>query len=56
MTIDTQGMTGPAIKDSYSTESSCQPFKPSKLSIFSSMEKEELKEMMREVLDEYLTK
>ena len=46
--MDTQGMSGPVIEDS--KENIYKPFQPSKLPIFSEMEREELKEIMREVL------
>ena len=49
--IDTQGMTLPSNGDNVKIEHKPTHFK--KLSIFSDMEREELKQMMREVLNEY---
>ena len=53
--IDTQGMSLPSSnKEDVITESySPRPFK--KMTVFTDMERKELKQMMREVLDEYLS-
>ena len=53
--IDTQGMSLPSSnKEDVITKSySPRPFK--KLNAFTDMQREELKQMMREVLDEYLS-
>ena len=51
--IDTQGMTLPSTDNTYQPVEHKSPvFK--KLNIFTDLEREELKQMMREVLNEYL--
>ena len=50
--IDTQGITAPSDKPIDRTIQ-YPPMKVKKMTMFSEMEKEEIKQMIREVLDEY---
>ena len=52
--IDTQGMSGPSTGKVISSNIQYKPMEVKKMTIFSDMEREELKQMMREVLNEYL--
>ena len=49
--MDTQGMTAPG-EGNVSEVREHTPFIPKKINAFTDMEKEELKQMMREVLNE----
>ena len=51
--IDTQGMTGPPTNKVTSSDIQYPPMKAKKMTIFNDREREEIKQMMREVLDEY---
>jgi hypothetical protein len=50
--IDTQGMTLPSKRD-IDTNIQHSPMPVKKMTVFTDMEREELKQMMREVFDEY---
>ena len=50
--IDTQGMSLPS-KENIDTDIQYTPMPVKKMTVFTDMEKEELKQMMREVLNEY---
>jgi len=50
---NTQGMTTGGSGLSFTGTSSNAPFVPSVRSVFTELEQEELKQMMREVLEEY---
>ena len=52
--IDTQGMSGPSTGKVISSDIQYSPMKVKKMTIFNDTEREELKQMMREVLNEYL--
>tara|TARA_Y100001963_G_scaffold103247_1_gene142130 strand:- start:408 stop:578 length:171 start_codon:yes stop_codon:yes gene_type:complete len=52
--INTQSMSMPLSNDKEVTVKEYSPMSVKKLTMFNDMEKEELKQMMREVLDEYL--
>ncbi len=51
--MDTQSMSAPR-KGSVSEVQEYPPYIPKKIPIFTDMERKELKQMMREVLNEYL--
>ena len=51
--MDTQGMSAP-IEGFVKEVEEYPPYVPKKMTIFTDMEREELKQMMREVLNEYL--
>ena len=46
-------MTGPSTGKVTSSDIQYPPMKPKKMTIFNNTEKEEIKQMIREVLDEY---
>ena len=52
--IDTQGMSSPSSTRPINTDILYEPMPVKKLTIFTDMERKELKQMMREVLNEYL--
>ena len=52
--IDTQGMSGPSTGKVISSDIQYNPMKVRKMTVFTDLERKELKQMMREVLDEYL--
>ena len=52
--IDTQGMTGPPSTGPIKTDIQYKPMPVKKMTVFTDMERKELKQMMREVLNEYL--
>ena len=49
--IDTQGMSGPTTGKVITSNIQYDPMPVRKMTIFSEMEKEEIKQMIREVLD-----
>ncbi len=51
--MDTQGMSAPG-KGNVSEVKEHSPYIPKKITAFTDMEREELKQMMRDVLNEYL--
>tara|TARA_R100000458_G_C8171339_1_gene171711 strand:- start:328 stop:537 length:210 start_codon:yes stop_codon:yes gene_type:complete len=52
--IDTQGMSGPSTGKVISSDIQYSPMPVKKMTVFTDLERKELKQMMREVLDEYL--
>ena len=52
--IDTQGMTGPPSTGPINTDIPYKPMPVKKMTVFTDMERKELKQMIREVLNEYL--
>ena len=50
--MDTQGMSAPG-EGNVSEVREHPPYVPKKITVFTDMEREELKQMFREVLDEY---
>ena len=51
--IDTQGISGPSTGKVISSDIQYPPMKAKKMTIFNDIEREEIKQMIREVLDEY---
>ena len=51
--IDTQGMSGPSTGKVTSSDIQYPPMKVKKMTIFNDKEREEIKQMVREVFDEY---
>ena len=54
--IDTQGMSAPSTGEVISSNIQYKPMPVRKMTMFSDMERNELKQMMREVFDEYAEK
>ena len=54
--IDTQGMSGPSTGKVTSSDIQYPPMKVKKMTIFSDIEREEIKSMVKEALDEYYHK
>ena len=52
--IDTQGLTAPSTGKVISSNIQYSPMPVKKMTIFNDREREEIKQMMREVLNEYL--
>ena len=53
--IDTQGMSLPSSSGKEIIVEQYSPMPVNKMTVFTDMERKELKQMMREVLDEYLS-
>tara|TARA_R100000458_G_C8110132_1_gene133232 strand:+ start:115 stop:315 length:201 start_codon:yes stop_codon:yes gene_type:complete len=53
--IDTQGMSLPSSSGKKITVEQYTPMPVKKMTVFTDMERKELKQMMREVLDEFIT-
>ena len=54
--IDTQGMSGPSTGKVSSSDIQYKPMPVKKMTIFSDREREEIKQMVREVFEEYQPK
>ena len=52
--MDTQGMTSPIEGKEVKAKREYPPYIPKAIPVFTDMERKELKQMMREVLNEYL--